>query len=181
MFRKIILTVFISLLCYGATAADDKNASRPSLDDVITKAEAGNIKAQSILGFMYAKGRGVSQDYAKAVFWFQKAAEQSDAPAQYNLGVMYHKGVGVPRNYRKAFYWYQKADKQGHAEAQHNLGIMYAKGQGIQKNRGYAYVLASHAAANLEDAKELRDELEDRMTPKEIAKAQSLTIKDVLK
>ena len=39
-------------------------------------AEQGDAKAQSDLGFMYAKGQGVPQDDAEAVRWYRKAAEQ---------------------------------------------------------------------------------------------------------
>jgi uncharacterized protein len=39
------------------------------------------------LGWMYADGRGVTQDDGQAVSWFRKAAEQGDAVAQNNLGV----------------------------------------------------------------------------------------------
>ena len=46
-------------------------------------------------------GQGVPQDYAEAVTWYRKAAEQGDADAQYNLGVMYAKGQGVPQDYAR--------------------------------------------------------------------------------
>ena len=70
---------------------------------------------------MYDNGRGVKQDYIKAVEWYQRAAEQGVADAQYNLGVMYYNGQGVKQDYIKAVEWYQKAAEQGHAEAQFNL------------------------------------------------------------
>jgi hypothetical protein len=40
-------------------------------------------------------GNGVTRDYAQAVEWFRKAAEQGDAMVQYNLGVCYENGNGV--------------------------------------------------------------------------------------
>ena len=40
---------------------------------------AGCCQAQFNLGVMYAEGRGVAQDYAEAVRWYRKAAEQGDA------------------------------------------------------------------------------------------------------
>ena len=52
-------------------------------------AEDGNAQAQFNLGLMYAKGKGVLKDTAKAVEWYQKAAAQGDAQAQFNLGQMY--------------------------------------------------------------------------------------------
>jgi TPR repeat protein len=47
---------------------------------------------------MYANGQGVPQDYAEAVKWFRKAAEQGNAMAQYNLGIAYANGQGVSRD-----------------------------------------------------------------------------------
>ena len=41
-------------------------------------AESGDVRAQSILGFMYAQGEGVPQDDAEAVKWYGRAAEAGD-------------------------------------------------------------------------------------------------------
>ena len=58
-------------------------------------AEQGDALAQSSLGFMYEKGRGVPPDYKTAVKWYRFAAEQGYAAARYNLGLMYKRGQGV--------------------------------------------------------------------------------------
>lgn len=39
-------------------------------------------------------GKGVRQDYAKAIELFRKAAEQGMAGAQSNLGLMFDEGMG---------------------------------------------------------------------------------------
>jgi hypothetical protein len=39
-------------------------------------ADHGDAKAQSYLDLVYAQGRGVAQDYAEAVKWYRKAADQ---------------------------------------------------------------------------------------------------------
>ncbi len=65
-------------------------------------AEQGHAGAQYMLGFMYANGEGVPQNYAEAEEWYWKAAEQGDANAQYELGLMYEKGRGVPVDYVQA-------------------------------------------------------------------------------
>ena len=62
---------------------------------------------------MYEEGQGVRQDYAQAVQWYRKAAEQGLAEAQYNLGVMYAKGEGVRQNYKIAKEWFGKACDNG--------------------------------------------------------------------
>lgn len=58
---------------------------------------------------------------------------------------------------------------------------MYATGKGIKKNYLFAYVLFNQAAATLDSARELWDQMEAKMTPWEVAKAQAMTIDDVLK
>jgi hypothetical protein len=46
------------------------------------RANAGDADAQFYLGFAYAKGQGVPQDYVEAVSRYRKAAEQGEADAQ---------------------------------------------------------------------------------------------------
>ena len=65
--------------------------------------------AQSTLGFMYANGQGVEQNYAKAVEYYQLAADQGYANAQFNLGIIYEEGQGVEQNYAKAVEYDQLA------------------------------------------------------------------------
>ncbi|WP_304666925.1 tetratricopeptide repeat protein, partial [Neisseria bergeri] len=69
------------------------------------------------------QGQGVRQDYAQAVQWYRKAAEQGYAGAQVNLGLMYEQGQGVRQDYAQAVQWYRKAAEQGYAGAQVNLGL----------------------------------------------------------
>jgi TPR repeat protein len=48
-------------------------------------AQAGNAKAQNVLGVMYRKGEGVSRSSAKAFMWFSLAAKKGDTAAKSNL------------------------------------------------------------------------------------------------
>jgi TPR repeat protein len=48
---------------------------------------------------MYAHGQGLPQDYAEAVKWYRKAADQGYEPAQELLGVAYANGQGVPQGF----------------------------------------------------------------------------------
>ncbi len=50
----------------------------------------------------YFKGEGLSKDYAQAVKWLRKAAEQGFAIAQTDLGAMYANGQGVSKDYAEA-------------------------------------------------------------------------------
>ena len=43
------------------------------------------------------EGEGVEQNYKKAVFWYEKAANQGYTEAQHNIGLCYENGVGVEK------------------------------------------------------------------------------------
>ena len=73
------------------------------------------------LGLLYANGQGVTQDYAKAREWFEKAAAEGDADAMNNLGILYHNGQGVPQDDAKAREWYERAAAKGDASAKKAL------------------------------------------------------------
>ena len=75
-----------------------------------------------------------AKDYAKALKYYQYAAENNDSQAQFSLGAMYDMGNGVTQNYAEAMKWYLKAANQGNASAQNNIGVMYEKGQGVKKD-----------------------------------------------
>jgi TPR repeat protein len=58
---------------------------------------------------LYGDGKGVPQDYAKAVRWYEKAATQGNTEAQLNLGFLYAKGQGIAKDDVRAFMWYNLA------------------------------------------------------------------------
>ena len=101
-------------------------------------AEHGDAGAQYHLGYIYANGLGVAQDYSKAVKWWQEAADRGLAEAQNNLGFMYEDGHGVPQDYSKALIWYRKAAEQGDAVAQFNVAVMYDDGRGVPQDNAEA-------------------------------------------
>ena len=75
-----------------------------------------------------------AKDYAKALKYYQYAAENNDSHAQFRLGVMYSMGKGVTQNYAVAMKWYLKSANQGNVSAQYNIGNMYGKGQGVKQD-----------------------------------------------
>ena len=66
---------------------------------------------------MYEGGLGVPEDYASAVMWFRRAADQGLKTAQWDLGLMYENGFGVQRDYVQAHMWYNLSATQGWAVA----------------------------------------------------------------
>ena len=61
----------------------------------------------------FAEGKGVEQNWTKAVEWYTKAAEKGHSDAMNNLGCCFWKGEGVEQNWTKAAEWYTKAAEKG--------------------------------------------------------------------
>ena len=53
----------------------------------------------------YYEGKGVAQDYAEALKWLRRGANNFDARARYKLGEMYYEGKGVTKDYMQAYMW----------------------------------------------------------------------------
>ena len=141
-----------------------------------SRAEQGDADAQSQLGGMYGTGEGVPENDAEAVKWFRKAAEQGEAIAQFNLGIAYATGEGVPEDDAEAVKWYRLAAEQGDASAQYRLGGMYNYGEGVPEDSVRAYAWYNLAAAQGSEASEIgKNNLRQRMTPDQIARAQELS------
>ncbi|TWD60236.1 Sel1 repeat-containing protein [Zymomonas mobilis] len=73
-----------------------------SIVEIQKNANAGDSQAQFSLGYAYAFGKNLPQDYEKAAFWYRKAAEQGFAPAPCQIAVAYVSGAGVSQNYKRA-------------------------------------------------------------------------------
>lgn len=72
---------------------------------LMARAERGDARAQTMIGFMYETGRGLPQDFMLAAAWYQRAAQQGYPRAQQLLGLMYDKGQGVAEDYVTAHQW----------------------------------------------------------------------------
>ena len=110
--NTLLKKMMLALLALGigqAVWADDV----PDLQKTLQSARQGNAAAQFNLGLMYDSGRGVRQDYTKAVQWYRKAAEQGNVEAQHNLGAVYVNGQGVHQDHKIAKEWYKKACDNG--------------------------------------------------------------------
>lgn len=117
MTRTVIvvpLIVFLwSALCFGGDYEDGwlayERGDYKAATTLLTKAaNEGNALAQTALGLMYYKGRGVSQDYSQAILWLRKAAEQGKHGAQLLLADMCEQGKGETQDYAAAYKWYSR-------------------------------------------------------------------------
>ncbi len=115
--------------------AQETEADRKLVETIQAAAEKGDAGKQWALGKIYFPSEhGVTQDYAKAVYWFRKAAEQGDGRAQHWLGICYQLGEGVGWDAAEAVKWYGKAAEQGYAGSQNELGHCYRNGWGVAKD-----------------------------------------------
>ena len=127
-------------------------------------AQAGNIRAQAVLGFLYQKSRPddalrwlqaaarqgdtdcqvATADflrdrgrYSSSAFWYSRAALHSKRAA-YELGTLYENGDGVAQSYREAVRLYRRAAVSGFADAENRLGNLYMIGGGVRQDYGEA-------------------------------------------
>jgi len=117
-------------------------------------------ESQCWLGKCYYDGDdGTEKDIAKAIEWFQKAADQNQVGAQYLLGKCYYEGDGVEKDIAKAIYWFQKAVDYGDIYALYCLGKCYYEGDGAEEDIAKAIDLFQKAAdQDQEDAQYLLGE-----------------------
>lgn len=114
-------------------------------------AKAGDARAQTSLGLMYARGYGVPKDLAQAHRWWNFAAVQNDPGAQYNLGLTYVQGEGVEIDHERAARWFREAARRGHVQAQYNLGLLLHEGKGVKRDPQQAYYWVRVAALQGDD------------------------------
>jgi hypothetical protein len=77
-------------------------------------AEQWDPRAQTYIGVMYLRGKGVPQNLLVAAYWLHLAAGAGYPEAQYFLGMMYDKGQGVVQDFVLAHAWLNLA--VAHAE-----------------------------------------------------------------
>jgi len=140
----------LKLQCSAPVAFDQKSVA-------VFKQQAanGDAAAQCGLGDFYSDDHDLRQnstqallehlsaqrpshDYAQAVFWYRKSAEQGDAEAQSRLGEAFRLGQGVTQDYVQAVFWCRKAAEQGDAPAQAALGDSYYAGRGVPQDYAQA-------------------------------------------
>jgi TPR repeat protein len=120
-------------------------------------AEAGNVWAVRMVGWMHENGEGVPVDAAKALAAYTRAADKGDAWSAAQIGGMYFSGsTATPANPPEAMRWWQRAAKGGSAFAMNALGRHHATGlEGVPKNPDEAHFWSVRAmVAGNESAKQ---------------------------
>jgi hypothetical protein len=97
-------------------------------------AEAGDPRAQFMLGYLSELGLGQPWSNAAAAPWYRQAAERGNALAQARLASLYARGMGVAHDEAAASRWYQAAAQGGLIEAQVELGRRLLVGLGVERD-----------------------------------------------
>jgi TPR repeat protein len=105
MCARLIIVLLSTLVLHVGHGEAFQPPDTKDLQTLQTQANQGDTEAQNRLGELYAKGRGVTQDYAQARAWYEKAAEKGHPLAQNNLAELYFAGLGGPPDYVRAYMW----------------------------------------------------------------------------
>ena len=138
-------------------------------------ANAGLTTGQFGVGFAYHFGRGTAVNYTEAVKWYRLAADNGLPQAQSNLASILMLGMGEVRaDPIEGFKWFKKAAVFGHERSQLGVAIAYYTGRGAPKDYVEAYAWANLAAASgkVERSKELREDIEAKLSPEQVAEGQ---------
>jgi len=130
---KLTLPVALILVFYSSYGFSEQqrdsslrltfqSAAKPAiLNNYVDIVDLNQAISLYSLGLKYLHGKGVTQNYAKAVRLFKKAARQGYPRADYQLGMMYRDGVGVGRNKNAAIKRFRIAASWGEVDAKSAL------------------------------------------------------------
>ena len=77
-------------------------------------------------------------DFAQALVWYKKAADEEDGRAMGMIGKIFQFGMGVAVDVDKAFKWYEKGTLYDDAFSCNALGAMYFNGTGAEQDYSQA-------------------------------------------
>ena len=122
------------------------------IEDLFRRAQGGDNDACFNLGECFFYGRGVSQDYAKAIHWYIQSSDRGDCSSQKKLADCYYLGQGTDRNLAKAAYRYEQAAEQGDYDSQKALIRCYTiGGNGLNADRRRAEYYSKRYGIPIED------------------------------
>jgi len=116
------------------------------VEDVRTRANAGEVPAMEEIARRLIQGVGVAKDPQAGAGWLLRAAEAGSAQAAFNVGVMYERGFVVERDSSRAVEWYRKAADGNMPAAKHNLALLLRDGKCASRDAKRAIELLHSAA-----------------------------------
>ena len=128
--------VFSSSTSANQASTAATNNSQTPIKISSDAAEHGDADEQYLLGLAYETGSAGTTNYAEAVKWYLKAAQQGIPEAQNNLGWIYLNGYGgVSKNVDEGVKWLTKAAENGNMQASGRLAFHYLFGENKNENK----------------------------------------------
>jgi len=138
------MSAFKRLVESGATSGSKADAWKKAMAEeaevaaIRAKAEGGDARSMSRLGFAYHDGKlydGLKMDLTQSFTWFKRAADLKDARGLTSCGVCYLHGQGVERSTSRGLYMLGMAAALGSEHACGILGRANAEGRhGVDKD-----------------------------------------------
>ncbi|KAG2532767.1 hypothetical protein BBO99_00000301 [Phytophthora kernoviae] len=158
MVQSASITLFSDL--YIETDSEDEleehaARERETLRFLERSIELGSIKAQALLGHVYAYGlAGCASNVTRAVELYEAALDASQVSpsgeAANGLGVIYSRGIGdIPADPDRARDLFKLAASAGHAEGVFNTGMAFMKMGSYLSSRAKEYFVAAAHVGHL--------------------------------
>lgn len=107
-----------------------------ALDELIRRANSGDVAAMEELGREYAR----KGNYGQSIEWNQKAASKGSGAAMMALSSIYRNGSGVAANMSEANKWLKMSADAGHGAAMFSIVEDYRDGSdGFPQNPALAF------------------------------------------
>lgn len=120
----------------------DYQHALPAFQEACTASDGSSCR---LIGFLYFRGLGVTQDFARSAEYFRKACDLGDLGGCNNLGALYENGQGVKLDDAKALALYKQACNGGVFGACNNLATRYETAHGVQRDYDQAFSLFKRA------------------------------------
>jgi TPR repeat protein len=128
----------------GIPLADDANALQASYREearlAVQRADAGDARAQELIGHYLISGRGITQDEEKGIRWLAKSSGMAvdDPVFEVKLGKLLEHSREWPPDYQRSLQLFQVAADAGNAEGQYQVGYLYEVGDGVAADHAEA-------------------------------------------
>ncbi|GBC22567.2 kinase-like domain-containing protein [Rhizophagus irregularis DAOM 181602=DAOM 197198] len=121
-----------------------------NLQEIYNWSSYNQNSANSIFLLGYFNNRGIetsiTQNFKKAFYWYEKAANNGNIMAVYNLGRCYKNGMGVKRDCNRAFKLLKQSAEGGYLRGITMLGVCYEIGVGTKIDKQKAFELYQKSA-----------------------------------
>ena len=105
--------VYSALLAAALMLPVPYAAANPSLPEALQAANAGDARAQYMVGMMYMFGQNTRQDIAEGARWLERSVRAGIPQAMVALAALYDVGQGVPEDPKYATQLREQAARTG--------------------------------------------------------------------